>query len=139
MAHPCGFRKGGDFELWAQDGYAAGSLDAHSFGARGCLMEFNLRHELQAELAHIAAEKNGGAGEYVCQFVEHYLDQDAWFRQQVEAGLGELDRSGFVTHEEIGVRIDQLLLCGRRGFRRSERGRLRGCAFRLGWGRSCCN
>ena len=46
VAHPCGFCKGGDFELWAQQGYATGSLDTHSFSAQGCLMELNLSPEL---------------------------------------------------------------------------------------------
>jgi predicted transcriptional regulator len=40
--------------------------------------------------------------------VEHYLDHDAWFRQKVKTGLGQLDQQEFVTHEEIGARIDQL-------------------------------
>jgi len=71
-------------------------------------MEVNLSPELQAKLAHIAAENNSGAEEYVRQLVEHYLDHDAWFRQKVKAGLGQLDRGEFVTHEEIGARIDEM-------------------------------
>jgi hypothetical protein len=42
--------------------------------------------------------------------VEHYLDHDAWFRQKVRAGLRQLDQGEFVTHEEIGARIDKLHL-----------------------------
>jgi predicted transcriptional regulator len=71
-------------------------------------MEVNLSPELLAKLAHIAAENNSGAEEYVRQLVEHYLDHDAWFRQKVKAGLGQLDRGEFVTHEGIGARIDQI-------------------------------
>jgi predicted transcriptional regulator len=71
-------------------------------------MEVNLSPELQAKLAHIAAENNSGAEEYVRQLVEHYLDHDAWFRQKVKAGLGQLDRGDSVTHEEIGARIDEM-------------------------------
>ena len=71
-------------------------------------MDVNLSPELQAKLAHIAAENNSGAEEYVRQLVEHYLDHDAWFRQKVKAGLKQLDQGEFVTHEEIGARIDQI-------------------------------
>ena len=71
-------------------------------------MEVNLSPELQAKLAHIAAENNSEAGEYVRQLVEHYLDHDAWLRQKVKMGIGQLDQGEFVTHEEIGARIDQL-------------------------------
>jgi predicted transcriptional regulator len=71
-------------------------------------MEVNLSPELQAKLANIAAENNSGAEEYVRQLVEHYLDHDAWFRQKVKAGLRHLDQGEFVTHEEIGARIDQI-------------------------------
>jgi predicted transcriptional regulator len=71
-------------------------------------MEVNLSPELQAKLAHIAAENNSDAAEYVRQLVEHYLEHDAWFRQKVKMGFGQLDQQKFVTHEEIGARIDQI-------------------------------
>jgi predicted transcriptional regulator len=71
-------------------------------------MEINLTPELHAKLAHIAAENNSGAEEYVRQLVEHYLDHDAWFRQKVKTGLAQLAQGEFVTHEEIGARIDQM-------------------------------
>jgi predicted transcriptional regulator len=33
---------------------------------------------------------------------------DAWFRQQVTKSLEQLDRGEFLTHEEVGTRIDQM-------------------------------
>ena len=71
-------------------------------------MEVNLSPELHAKLAHIAAENNSGAEDNVRQFVEHYLDHDAWFGQKVKTGLGQLDQREFLTHKEIGARIDQI-------------------------------
>jgi predicted transcriptional regulator len=50
-----------------------------------------------------ASETNSEAEEYVKQLVEHYLDHDGWFRQQVKKGLDQLDRSEFLTHEEVGT------------------------------------
>jgi hypothetical protein len=43
-------------------------------------MELNLSPELQAKLAHIAAQNNSGAEEYVLQLVEHYLAGSRSFR-----------------------------------------------------------
>ncbi len=50
-------------------------------------MEVRLSPELQAKVERAAAENKSGAEEYVKQLVEHYVDHDAWFRQQVTRGL----------------------------------------------------
>ena len=71
-------------------------------------MEVNLSPELQEKLARIAAENNSGTEEYVRELIEHYLEHDSWFRQKVKNGISQLDRQEFVSHEEIGARIDQL-------------------------------
>jgi predicted transcriptional regulator len=71
-------------------------------------MEVHLPPELQAKVERAAAENNSGAEEYVKQLVEHYLEHDAWFRQRVKKGLDQLDRGEFLTHEEVGARIDQM-------------------------------
>jgi predicted transcriptional regulator len=70
-------------------------------------MEVHLSPELQAEVERAAAENKSGAEEYV-KLVEHYVDHEAWFPQQVARGLEQLDRGEFLTHEEVGARIDQL-------------------------------
>ena len=71
-------------------------------------MEVNLNPELQGKLVRVASENNRGVEEYVQQLVEHYLDHDAWFRQQVKKGLDQLDRGEFVSHEEVGTRLKQM-------------------------------
>jgi predicted transcriptional regulator len=71
-------------------------------------MEVHLPPELQAKVERAAAENNSGAEEYVKQLVEHYLEHDAWFRQQVKKGLDQLDRGESLSHEEVGARIDQM-------------------------------
>ena len=71
-------------------------------------MEVHFSPELQAELDRIAVQYSGGADEYVQQLVEYYLDHDAWFREQVRQGIGQLDRGEFLTHEEVGARIDEM-------------------------------
>jgi len=71
-------------------------------------MEVHLLPELQAKVdAGRCREqkRRGGICEAAC---EHYVDHDAWFRQQVTRGLEQLDRGEFLTHEEVGARIDQM-------------------------------
>ena len=43
------------------------------------------------------------------QLVESYMDHDAWFRQQVQKGLDQLERGEVLTHEEVGLRIERLI------------------------------
>jgi predicted transcriptional regulator len=71
-------------------------------------MEVHFTPELQAKLDRVAAENRRGADEYVQQLVENYLDHDAWFRQKVTASLGKLNRREFLTHEEVGARIEKM-------------------------------
>ncbi len=71
-------------------------------------MEVHFTAALQDKLNRVAAENSSRSEEYVQQLVEHYLDHDAWFRQKVRKGLEQLDRGEFLTHEEVGSRIEQM-------------------------------
>jgi predicted transcriptional regulator len=71
-------------------------------------MEVRLKPELQARVDRAAKENNSGPAEYVQRLVEHYVDHDVWFREQVKKGLDQLDRGEFLTHEEMGTRIEQM-------------------------------
>jgi len=71
-------------------------------------MEVHLFLDRQAKVDRAAAENKSDAEEYVKQLVEHYVDHDAWFRQQVTRGLEQLGRGEFLTHEEVAARIDQM-------------------------------
>lgn len=70
-------------------------------------MEVHFTPELQAKLDRVAAENSSEADQYVQQLVEHYLDHDVWFRQKVKMSLDRLDRGEFLTHEEMGARIEK--------------------------------
>jgi predicted transcriptional regulator len=71
-------------------------------------VEVHLKPELQARVDPAAKENNNGPAEYVQQLVEHFVDHEVWFREQVKKGLDQLDRGEFLTHEEIGARIEQM-------------------------------
>ena len=70
-------------------------------------MEVHFTPELQAKLDRVAAENSSAADQYVQQLVEHYLDHDVWFRQKVKTSLERLDGGEFITHEEMGARIEK--------------------------------
>ena len=72
-------------------------------------MEVHLTPELEAKVHRIAAENRRGTEEYVQELVEHYVDHDAWFRQEVKKGLDQLDRGESVPHSEVVARIERLL------------------------------
>jgi predicted transcriptional regulator len=71
-------------------------------------MEVHFHAELQDKLNRVAAENSSRSDEYVQQLVEHYLDHEAWFRRKAKTGLGQLDRPEFLTHEEVGSRIERM-------------------------------
>jgi predicted transcriptional regulator len=71
-------------------------------------VEVHFTPELQAKVDRVAAENRRDSDEYVQQLVEHYVDHDAWFRQKVTASLGKLDRGEFISHEELGARLQKM-------------------------------
>jgi predicted transcriptional regulator len=71
-------------------------------------MEVHFTPELQAKLDQVAAENRSAPDHYVQQLVESYLDHDAWFRHKVTASLDRLDRGEFLTHDEVGARLEKM-------------------------------
>jgi predicted transcriptional regulator len=71
-------------------------------------MEVRLNADLQAKVEQAAAESQSEPAEYVEKLVESYVEHDAWFRQKVKRGLHQLDRGEFLTHEEMGARVEKL-------------------------------
>jgi predicted transcriptional regulator len=71
-------------------------------------MEVNFTPELEAKLDRIAEANCRGVGDYVRQLVETYVDHDAWFRTKVTTSLERLDRGEFLTHQEVGARLEKM-------------------------------
>jgi len=71
-------------------------------------MEIHFSPEVQAKLNRIAAEHQRDPDEYVRELVEQYLDYDECFRAEVKKGLDQLDRGEFLTHAEVGARIERM-------------------------------
>jgi predicted transcriptional regulator len=72
-------------------------------------MEISLAPEVEKRLARVASEVGKAANEVVQELVADYLNHDEWFRQEVQKGLASLDSGKFVSHEEVGRRIERIL------------------------------
>ena len=72
-------------------------------------MEIILAPEQEARLAELAARQGRRTSDLVQEALARYLEDDAHFVAAVIKGLASLDRGEFVTHAEIGRRVDRLL------------------------------
>ena len=72
-------------------------------------MEISLTPDVEAGLAKIAAETGKPADQVVQELVATFVDHDEWFKREVQKGLDSLDSGRFVSHEEVGRRIEHIL------------------------------
>lgn len=71
-------------------------------------MEVQFPPELQAKLDRAAAANSSAPEAYLEQLVALCVDHDTWFREKVGKGIQQLDRGEYLTHEEMGERIEQM-------------------------------
>jgi predicted transcriptional regulator len=71
-------------------------------------MEVKLTPEQEAELNELAARKGRDAGQLAREVLGLYLEHEARFIEAVKRGLESLDRGEYVSHEDVGARIDRL-------------------------------
>jgi predicted transcriptional regulator len=71
-------------------------------------MEVHLTPEQEAELSKLATRKGRNANELAQEVIGFYLEHEARFIVAVKRGLESLDRGEYVSHEEVGARIDRL-------------------------------
>lgn len=72
-------------------------------------MEVPLNPDVEAKLARLAAEQGRNPEALAQEAIEHFVDYDAWFLREVEKGLEQIDRGEFLTHEEVGERLEKLI------------------------------
>jgi predicted transcriptional regulator len=71
-------------------------------------MEVQLTPEQEAELSKLATRKGRNANQLAQEVIGFYLEHEARFIEAVKRGLESLDRGEYVSHEEVGARIDRL-------------------------------
>ena len=72
-------------------------------------MEVHLQPEKEAQLAQIAAQRGLKTDELAEQVLSRYLEDDKRFIEAVNIGIAAADRGEFVEHDEVGLRVKQML------------------------------
>ena len=71
-------------------------------------MDVQFAPDVEAKLSDIAIRTGRQTGELIQTAVSRLLDEESRFLQAVEQGFASLDRGEYVTHEEVGSRIERL-------------------------------
>jgi predicted transcriptional regulator len=71
-------------------------------------LDVHLTPEQEAELSELATRKGRNANELAQEVIGFYLEHEARFIEAVKRGLESLDRGEYVSHEDVGARIDRL-------------------------------
>jgi len=71
-------------------------------------MEVHVTAEMQAKLAHLAAHQGRNTDELVQDVLTRYLEEEARFVEAVTLGEDALERGEYLTHEEVGERLERL-------------------------------
>ncbi len=69
-------------------------------------MEVRLSPDLQAKLTRLATQQGRDSESLAVEAVEHMVNYDEWFLQEVEKGLAAADRGELIDHEDIRKLID---------------------------------
>ncbi|MGB8888179.1 MAG: hypothetical protein WCC87_15710 [Candidatus Korobacteraceae bacterium] len=72
-------------------------------------MEVHLSPDQASKLAHLASERGRDADALAQEAISRYLEEEARFVQAVKLGESQLERGEYLTHEEVGSRIERLL------------------------------
>jgi predicted transcriptional regulator len=71
-------------------------------------MEVHLTADQEAKLAQLATDKGSDPGALAQEAIDSYLEAEFRFIEAVKLGEDELERGEYLTHEEVGARIDKL-------------------------------
>jgi predicted transcriptional regulator len=72
-------------------------------------MQVNLPPELQAKLDRIAAQQGREPESLVNEAVERLVGYDDWFIREVEKGLAQVERGEVLEHEQVVVKVENLI------------------------------
>jgi predicted transcriptional regulator len=71
-------------------------------------MEVHFAPETERQLHRLAQDTGRNAEQVVQDAVKRLIEEDAAFLAATQKGFDSLDRGEFLTHEEVGVRIQRL-------------------------------
>jgi predicted transcriptional regulator len=72
-------------------------------------MEVQVTGELEAKLADSAARQGKNPADLVHDVLASYFEEEARFIEAVERGEDALQRGEYLTHEQVGQRLQRFL------------------------------
>jgi predicted transcriptional regulator len=72
-------------------------------------MEVNFPPELEAKLVHSAAEQGRNPADLLQDVLTRYFEEKARFVEAVAGGEAALKRGEYLTHEQVGQRLERFL------------------------------
>ncbi len=72
-------------------------------------MEVHLNPEQVSKLAQLASDRGRDADSLAQEAISRYLEEEARFVEAVKLGESQLERGVYLTHEEVGSRIERML------------------------------
>ncbi len=72
-------------------------------------MEVHLTPEIEARLAQTAARLGRDPGDLAQEVLERHFEEEARFVEAVRRGEDALQRGEFLTHDEVGHRLERFL------------------------------
>ena len=72
-------------------------------------MEVHFTPEQEAKLAESAAQQGRNPDELVQQVLARYFDEESRFIDAVRRGEDALDRGEYLTHDQVGQRLERFL------------------------------
>ena len=72
-------------------------------------MEVHFTPELEAKLTYSAAQQGCKADELVRDLLTRYFDEEARFVEAVKRGEAALQQGEYLTHEQVGQRLQRFL------------------------------
>jgi predicted transcriptional regulator len=72
-------------------------------------MEVHFTPEIEAKLTQSAAQTGRDPDRFVQEVIARYFEEETRFAEAVERGEDALQRGEFLTHEEVGQRLQRFL------------------------------
>ena len=72
-------------------------------------MEVHFTPELEAKLAQSAAQQGRDPDEFVQEVVSRHFDEESRLTAAVKLGDQALERGEYLTHEQVGQRLERFL------------------------------
>ena len=72
-------------------------------------MEVHFTPELEAKLTQSAAQKGRNPDELVQDVLAQYFEEETRFAEAVKRGEYALQRGEYLTHEQVGQRLERFL------------------------------